>query len=115
MTDIVVTTAAETVQAVLHRFGGALERGDAAAALAPALAARLDSVGWLTRLASANFLQRLGRLSSTQLYGLWNDAPLALRADLAVLLGRTEQTSDVARALHVEADEVERALADFSA
>lgn len=74
------------------------------------LISSLDSGGWLSRLAGASLLQRMGTLSSTQLQRLWSDAPLALRPDLVALVGRGQRTSEVDQLLTSEADEVERAL-----
>ena len=70
----------------------------------------VDSGGWLSRLASASLLQRMGALSSTQLQRLWSDSPLALRPDLVALIGRGERSVEVDHLLTSETGDVERAL-----
>lgn len=80
------------------------------ASLQVQLFSTVDDAGWLSRLASASLLQRMGALSSMQLQRLWSDAPLALRPDLVALIGRGERTAEVDQVLTSEADDVERAL-----
>lgn len=102
-------SASDTQQAwLLSSLGWA--QPDELATLQVELFSSVDKAGWLSRLAGASLLQRMGALSSTQLQRLWSDAPLALRPDLVALIGRGERTAEVDQLLTSEADDVERAL-----
>jgi hypothetical protein len=83
---------------------------DELASLQVPLYSSLDNGGWLTRLASATLLQRAGGLSPTYLRRLWSEAPIALRPDLVVMIGRSERTADLEQLLTSEVDDVERGL-----
>lgn len=102
-------SSSDTQQAwLLSSLGWA--QPDELATLQVQLFSSVDKAGWLSRLASASLLQRMGALSSTQLHRLWSDAPLALRPDLVALIGRGDRSAEVDQLLTSEADDVERAL-----